>query len=161
MAMKDILPSVALCLILVGVCLALAGAALYYSAFKEVNYVQTEGRVLSSEIRMSLSNMSTSSSRTSSWQLYVTYEFQVDGERHETDVVGAQRPGSTASLGADPADWLVAMKDSFQQGDTVPVYFALTRPHTAILIKQKGGFPIVMILGFLILAGGVYLRRMI
>lgn len=154
----DLKSHLSLTLLLVGGCLAIAGALITYGSLKQLKYQSIEGKIIESGVHKRSGDISSSSTRTYSWEFWATYEYWVDGEHHQSDKVASQPPSSNAGNARGPSEELKNLVKLYAPGNTVTVFVSPDNPKKSVLIRSDKIRFWLLLCGALIAVLGIFVR---
>lgn len=136
--------------------LALAAAWILYESYaRAARWPSTDGVVLSSEVRKTLTETYAKRQQQLSWEPLVTYQYSVGGKRYVGTRISSRVYRKPADAGdADPPRELSALADRYAVGVRVGVHYNPENPSSAFLeIDRFGPLLFGAVGGVLVLTG--------
>ena len=138
----------------------LVGALMTYRTILEDGYIPVTGRALSSEIRKFTIQQTGTTTSSTTWRLFVSYEYQVGDQRFTSDTVAASPPNSNAALGQGPSKHLEELASRYEAGREIVVFVSPDTPSRSVLIKASwAGLWLAAAGGILLILSFIAFRR--
>jgi len=143
-----------LLLFLLGIPFSAVGILMGKQAYSQASYIPATGKSLGSDIRMKNSTSVGSGQRSSTWRLFVEYEYWIGGEYFTSNRIASSPPGSNSSFGKPPSEELRALEKRYEAGNRITVYVSPDRPERSVLmLATYKGLWFALVGGLMVLAG--------
>ena len=153
---SDVIRTIANVLLIIGSVISLAGAAILWDSYRQLQWKPVDAEILSSQLVVGGSL----TQKNTYWKLLIKYRYSFGGKEYVSDFfTSSTPPSSPARGGREPSPEMLALVEKYKTGKTVKAFVSETAPQKAVVIRPERPLYVVFVLGLTTALLGIWLRR--